>query len=310
MKKFLVLILAMGVALGAAGSLLAQEKPAMGPPKVLQIFREEVKFGKGSAHEKNEAAFADVFKRAKWPTTYLAISSMTGPSEAWFLVGYDSFEALEKDNQATEKATAFQAEQTRLLEKDAEFVSGGRGIVLFHREDLSRGVGVNIAQMRYFRITTFRVRPGHESDFVEAAKTVRAAYDKLGVDVHWAVFQIYSGMPSPTFLVFVPTKSLKEIDEGLARVMAFQEALGEENGKKVQKIAAEGYLSTESNIFAFSPKMSYPPKAWVDADPDFWTPKSKAKAAANKEGAAGAKPAGGETKSATKKSAKLAEKKP
>ncbi len=299
MKKFLILILAVGVALGAAGSLLAQEKAPMGPPKVVQIFREEVKFGKGSAHEKNEAAFADVFKRAKWPTTYLAISSMTGPSEAWFLVGYDSFEAVEKESQATEKATAFQAEQTRLLEKDAEYVSNGRSIVAFHRADLDYKAPVNIGQMRYFRITSYRVRPGHEPDFVEAAKTVRAAYEKLGVDVHWAVYQVYSGMPSPTFLVFVPTKSLKEIDEGLARVMAFQEALGEENGKKLQKMAAEGYLSTESNLFAFSPKMSYPPKAWVDADPDFWAPKPKAAAkAAAAEGAA--KPAAPAKKEAAK----------
>ncbi len=299
MKKFLILILAVGVALGAAGSLLAQEKAPMGPPKVVQIFREEVKFGKGSAHEKNEAAFADVFKRAKWPTTYLAISSMTGPSEAWFLVGYGSFEAVEKDNQATAKATAFQAEQTRLLEKDAEYVSNGRSIVAFHRADLDYKAQVNIGQMRYFRIAIYRLRPGHEPDFVEAAKTVRAAYEKLGVDLHWAVYQVSSGMPSPTFLVFVPTKSLKEIDEGLARATAFQEALGEENGKKLQKMAAEGYLSTESNIFAFSPKMSYPPKAWVDADPDFWAPKPKAAAkAAAAEGAA--KPAAPAKKEAAK----------
>jgi hypothetical protein len=298
MKKFLVLILAMGGALGAAGSLLAQERP-MGPPLVLQIFREEVKYGKGTAHEKNEAAFVAAFKRAKWPTTYLAAASLTGPAEAWFLTGYDSFEAWEKDNMAGEKATALQAELAQLGEKDAEYVSNGRSIVLFHRADLDNNATVNIGQMRYFRIATYRVRPGHEPDFVEAAKTVRAAYEKLGVAVHWAVYQVSSGMPSPTFLVFVPTKSLKEIDEGLARTMAFQEALGEENGKKLQKMATEGYLSTESNIFAFSPKMSYPPKAWVDADPDFWAPKPKAAAkAAAAEGAA--KPAAPAKKEAAK----------
>ncbi len=303
MKKFLILILAMGVALGAASSLLAQEKAPMGPPKVLQIFREEVKYGRGSAHEKNEAAYVAAFKRAKWPTTYLAVASLTGPGEAWFLTGYDSFEAWEKDNKAAEKATALQAELAQLGEKDAEYVSNGRSIAAFHRADLDYNAPVNIGQMRYFRINTYRVRPGHEPDFVEAAKTVRATYEKLGVEVHWAVYQVSSGMPSPTFLVFVPTKSLKEIDEGLARVMAFQEALGEENGKKLQKMAAEGYLSTESNIFAFSPKMSYAPKAWVDADPDFWAPKPKA--------AAKAAAAGGETKPAApaKKEAAKAPKK-
>ena len=75
MKRNLLTILAVCLMFSAALPALAQEGS---PSKVIQIFREEVKYGKGSAHEKNEAAFVAAFKRAKWPTTYLAIASATG----------------------------------------------------------------------------------------------------------------------------------------------------------------------------------------------------------------------------------------
>jgi hypothetical protein len=31
-------------------------------------------------------------------------------------------------------------------------------------------------------------------------------------------------------------------------------------------------LSSETNIFAIHPGISFPAKEWVDADPDFWKP--------------------------------------
>lgn len=290
MKKTLFLLCAAALVLSGATSALAQaQAPApMGPPKVLQIIREEVKVGKGPAHEKNEAGYPQAFKKANWPTTFLAITSITGPSEAWFLVGYDSFESWEKDRQATEKNTALIAELNQLDEKDAQFVSGSRNIVAMYREDLSLHPGVKIAQMRYFRIATYRVRPGHESDFVEAAKIVRAAYEKANVELSWVVYQVSSGRPGPTFMVFVPTKSLQEIDAAVARSKQMQEATGEENSKRLQVLAGQGYLSAESNIYAFSPKMSYVSKEFAAGDPDFWTPKLKA-AAKPAEGASAEK---------------------
>ncbi|MGZ5381184.1 MAG: hypothetical protein ACXWFQ_04945, partial [Thermoanaerobaculia bacterium] len=76
----------------AAFPLRAAESPGpSAPPKVLQIFREEVKVGKAPAHVKVEKGFVAAFARANWPTHYLAMTTVTGPSEAWFLTGYPSF---------------------------------------------------------------------------------------------------------------------------------------------------------------------------------------------------------------------------
>src|SRR5207245_1327751 len=179
------------------------------------------------------------------------------------------FEAWENDRQAIDQAATLLTELYRLSENDGEFLTGARSIVAVHREDLDyRASDANVPQSRYMGVISFRVRSGHEPDFAEAAKIVRAAYEKANVPVHFVIYQVTSGLSNGGFLVFLPTKSLREVDEGLALTKAIQEAEGEENQKKLQKIAAEAYVSVESNIFALSPKMSYVSPEWVAAAPD------------------------------------------
>ena len=111
--------------------------------------------------------------------------SVTGPSEAWFVSGFDSLAAWEKDRLDNEKNAVLTAQLDQLGEKDGEVLSGVRSIVARYREDLSyRPGGVNIGQMRYFYVTTFRIRPGHENDYTEANKIVRAAHEKANVPEH------------------------------------------------------------------------------------------------------------------------------
>ena len=220
MKKTLFLAVAVCLVLSCVSLADAQTSaPAPGtPPKVITIIREEVKVGKGAAHEKFETNFVRAFARAKWPSHYLAMTALSGPSEAWYLTGYDSFAAWEQDREATEKAAAFSTELDQLFEKDAEFLTGGRNIVAFFRDDLSYNpTTMDVPKARYMRVITYRVRPGHEGDFVEAAKTIRAAYEKTEVKVPWAVYQVTAGVPGPTFLIFLAMKSLQESDEGIAR---------------------------------------------------------------------------------------------
>src|SRR5450755_3391404 len=91
MKRFAGSMLAL-LAVGMSGMAVGQDKP-MGemPPKVLTIMREYTKPGKaGSQHEKSESLFVQAVTRAKWPTHYLAVESVSGKSRALFLTGYDS----------------------------------------------------------------------------------------------------------------------------------------------------------------------------------------------------------------------------
>jgi len=274
MKNALRLCVAIALFVSTATGLFAQSPPpSPGPPKVLQIFREEVKPGKAPAHQKWEMGWPRAFAKANWPTNYLTTVSVTGPSEAWFMTGYESFAAWGKDIETLDKTPAFKNEYDRLTQGDGEFLSGSRSIVGALREDLSTPVPVVLPKMRYFRVITFRIRPGHDSDFTDAAKMIRASYEKANVQLAWATYQILSGMPGPTFMVFIPMKSLDEIDTGFANSKKLADAQGEENQKKLAKMTADGYLSVETNIYAFDPKMSYPAKDFAAADPEFWNPK-------------------------------------
>jgi len=283
MKRALMCLIAAAIVFAIAAPLAAQETAPTPPPKILQIFREEVKPGHGPAHAKTEAGWPRAFAKAKWPTNYIAMTTITGPTEAWFVTGYESYEAWEKDTQNIEKNAVLQAELDALSGQDGDHLSGVRSVALTYREDLSHRPGVSIPLQRYLSVTIVRIRPGHNADFEDARKIVKAAHEKAGVKDNHSVWQVTSGMPNGTFLVMTPMRSLAEADAGpQVHGQAYRDAVGDEGRKKLSELAASGTISSETMIFAFAPKISYPSKEYIAADPDFWAPKPAAKPAAKK----------------------------
>jgi len=250
---------------------------------MLRIFREEVKPGMGEAHEKVEANYVHAVARAKFPVHYLALSSLSGTNEVWFVEAHDSYASIEKAEAAIDKLPALKQELGQIGAQDGGLLTGGRTLTLAFREGLSYRPGVNVAQMRYFSVNTIRVRPGHDPEFREARGIIKAALEKANADAHFAVYQVVLGAPAGTYIVFTPRKSLAELDAPPNQ--AIQAALGEEGQKKLRELASAYTQVSEPNLFAFSPKMSYPPKEFVAADAAFWAPKPKvtAKPAAAKK---------------------------
>jgi hypothetical protein len=84
MNKFSRMLFAVSLGVTCSCVAAAQDKPSI--PKILQITREFVKPGKaGTAHEKAESAFVQAMSRAKWPTHYIGLTSLSGKSRALFL---------------------------------------------------------------------------------------------------------------------------------------------------------------------------------------------------------------------------------
>ena len=264
------------------GLAAAQEAPegTTPPPKILVIDREFLKPGKGgAAHEKTESAFVQAFARAKWTTHYFAANSLTGKNRTLFFIPYPSFEAWEKDGLAQQKNAALSAAPDRAALADGELLSETDAGVFTYNEDQSLRGPVDIAHMRYFEIDLYRVRPGHRKEWGDIVKLVKAAYDKIP-DAHWAVYEAVYGQEDVTYLVFIPMKSAAEIDKNMEQDKQFVEAMGEDGMKKLSELESSAVEFTQSNLFQFSPAMSYPPDAWVKADPDFWKPKAAAPAKA------------------------------
>ncbi len=241
------------------------------PPKVLVIQNERTKPGQnGAPHQKTESAFVRAFADAHWPQHYFGMESMAGPARSLFFVSYDSYEAWQKDNDAVGKNTTLSAALTAANVADGALVEAFEQSAYNYREDQSLNAPVKIEDMRYMELTVFKVKEGHRKDWDDLVKLYQKAYQGKQ-DVHWATFEKMYGTESGSrYLVATPMKSLAEVDQELLTDKSVMGALSGDDLKKFADLQAACLDSVESSMFAFSPKMSYPPEAWVKSDPAFW----------------------------------------
>ena len=244
---------------------------------MLTITREFTKPGKsGMVHDKAESAFVQAMARAKSPTHYIGMTSLSGKPRALFITQFASFEAWEKDNQANEKNAALD----RALMADGELLDSiDQGVFVFN-EELSLRPRPDLSQMRYLEISAYRVRPGHNKDWTDIVKMVKNAYEKAVPDAHWGIFAEHYGAEGGTYLVLIARKSLSEVDRSFLDNKQFQAAMGEDGLKKLDELVAVAIESSQHNLFAFNPRMSYAADEWIKSDPDFWKPKAAAMPAA------------------------------
>jgi hypothetical protein len=271
MKKMLLLIFAICLFVSTALEARAQAGP---PPKVLSIFREEIKAGRGTAHAKLETGYVRALQKAKWPVYSLAMTATAGGTDAWFVSAYDSFAAMEKDRQNMDKNAQLSADFERLDGLDAEFRTGQRGVLCSLNEELTIGGSFDVSQMRYFAVNTVRVRPGHDQEYQEARKILAEAVKKADPTAHSVLYAVRAGMPSGTYLIFTPRKSLAEMDPNPTVAKAVRDAMGDDGANRRQKLLADSVISSETSIYAFSPMMSYVSKEFAKTGGDFWTPKA------------------------------------
>jgi hypothetical protein len=275
MNKLNRSLLGLSLVLTCSGITAAQEKSqgTQSIPKVLQITREYTKPGKGGmVHDTSESAFVQAMTQAKWPTHYLGMTSLSGKARALFLTSYDSFEAWEKDNLATEKNTGLSAALDRDGMADGELLdSVDQGVFLFH-DELSLRTRTDLSHMRYLQISSYQVRPGHDSEWNELVKMVKAAYEKALPDAHWSTYELVYGGDGGTYIVLTARQSLAEVDRGPLEDKQFEAAMGPDGMKKLNELVAASIESSQHQLFLFNPHMSYVADEWIKADPDFWKP--------------------------------------
>lgn len=280
----------LGLSLAVGGSLFAAAQDMQGPPKVLDVTREFVKPGKaGAIHDKSESRFVAAMTAAKWPTHYFALNSLSGKTRALYLAGYPSFKAWEDDYLAEMKNTTLSAELEKDSEADGELLDGMDQFVFTYDEDLSYRPSSTLAPARLMEVTSFHIKPGHSKEWHELVHLVIDAHKKAGTSAHWATYEIAYGGDNE-YVGFSDDKSMADIDTGYAEDKQFRDALGEDGLKRLRELEADCIQDSDSELFAINPTQSYPPDAWVKADPGFWKPKPAAAPAA-KPAAAAKKPA-------------------
>ncbi len=231
-------------------------------------------------HNRHSAEYAAVFNKLQTPSHRIALVPVAGSeNEVVYLSGADTFAELENMQKATDAKMAavsgtMKADLDRLDKEAPALHAGMRDMLAVFRPDLSYGPGISISTMRYFAVTTVRVRPGQEDQYLEYVNSVvKAARQKAKAELHIAAFQIIAGSPSTTYMFFRPMKSLAEYDLRIGPRV--REAMSDDQKKKADKMTSETVQFSETSVYAMSPQMSYVSKEMIAGDPAFWSPKAE-----------------------------------
>jgi hypothetical protein len=267
-------LLALALVVATSPSLGAQAASPPSPYKILTITRESVKPGRGPAHDKLESDWARAQMGAKSNLHFLAIRSITGPRETWFLSGYPSWAEYTRINKAYDDAPALAAVDARMAPQESEMLSDSRTMVLLRRDDLSYGQS-SLPEMRFFSISRLSARPGHSSELVDQRKIIKAAHESAHVADSYSVYEVTAGAPAGTFFIFVGRKSMSDIDDAeTVHGAAYLAALGGDEGRTRAAAAAANYMaSSQTDHYAFLPKQSMVSADWAKSDPSYWTVK-------------------------------------
>lgn len=274
-KSFAAFPLLLVCAAGSAPlAAVAQDNGTNGPPKILVIDREYTRPGKGGAlHERTEGAFIAAVKGGRGPLHYLAMTSLSGPDRALFFSGYPSLAAWDDENQKVSKNASMAAAMDRTMAADGDLLSSTDESVWARQDDMSMNSG-NLVGARYMEITVFQIKPGHAAEWEALVKMVKEGYAKGIPEASWTMFRELYGSPGEGYIVVEPLKSLAEEDQHLAGSKQFSDAMGAEGMKKLEQMEASCVEMEQTNLFRFSPKMSIPPEEWIQAEPDYWKPKT------------------------------------
>jgi hypothetical protein len=145
--------------------LLAQQAP----PRIIYIHRDSLKRGVDSAYRAIEDDAAQICADLKCPNPYLALESLRGPHEAWWLNAF----ASEADTTRVVNAYAANGPLMEALgaitKRKATLIGtpiAGFGV---YRPDLSRGPAWSVAGARFMLVTVMRSRRPAEGAVWEAA---------------------------------------------------------------------------------------------------------------------------------------------
>lgn len=261
--------LAAALSLTGTSAAIAQGLPTT-QPNLLVISRERVTLGHEGPHVRTESGRQATFERATSPDFYLALESMTGVPEVWFITPWDSYEswgrAMARDERNPELATALD----RFREMDRAHLDDADVIEAVAMPELGFGTFPDLNKMRFWEITTVHVRPGHEAAFAAAAQAQRSAALRANPGASWRVFRVSAGMPSGTFLILTSVESFGLFDQMLAGSYAIEAAMTGQERQATERFRTEGVRRAVAHRFRLSPDMSYVPAGTRAADPYFW----------------------------------------
>ena len=240
------------------------------PSKYLYLTNIELKPEQGSAYAKIESDEVAALRAAGAPSHYMALQSITGGSHILYLHGFESFANLQKDHDATVAMTKLQDTLRADNAEEAALIAARHTSVYSWEKGLSLGAPLDLSKMRFMRIILFHVRWGHGQEWEHLVKLLVKEYQSSVPEARWAMFaKIYGEGSDNTYFLATPMESLSTVD-AMHDDKKFLNAVGPDQLDMLRKGLDSAVESSESDLFAFSSRISYVPDSWISSSPDFW----------------------------------------
>lgn len=193
-------------------TLVAEEHPHM----ILQIYREPLKPGGESAHRAIEEDTSRVCANLGCPHPFLALESLSGPKEVWWLNTFESEAERQRVTNDYENNGALMAALRGNSQRKASVTGSGTNLFVRYRKDLS-GAPWKPAGARFFVVTVTRREALPEGSVFEAPDGARfifralAAHDEAkgvaqsaGPEATVFAVRPYWGMPAKEWIAAEP----------------------------------------------------------------------------------------------------------
>jgi hypothetical protein len=272
-SAFPVCLLLAGLALSNLPAALAQHEAgqAQGPSKYLFLTNVELKPGLEHLYAKAQGDEVQAMRAAKAPSHFIGMWGITGVDHVLYLHGFDTFADAQKEHEATYAMPKLLDALNTSNAAQAPDIVTEHDSVYSYEKDLSLNPGLDLSKMRFMRIIIFHVRAGHDDDFQRLARQFAKAYQSSIPEARWAMFQKRFGVGSGnTYILVTPMESLGEVDGILGSSKKFADTVGEDQVQMLLKSLDVALESSESDLFAFDPQLSYAPDSWLSSSPDFW----------------------------------------
>lgn len=260
------------IALGTAPAAIAQPEAGKvaGPSKYLFLINVDLKPNQGDAFAKAESDEIQARYATKAPGHYLGMWAITGTDHVLFTSGFDSFADLQKDHEARAATPKLADAMKTANAAEASLIAETHSSIYKYDEDLSLRAPVDLSKTRFMRILLFHVRSGRRQDFEHVVKLLIKAYDVIP-EAHWAVFEkIYGAGSDNTYILITPMASLSDVDVMIGNGKKFSDSTGEDQLTVLRQQLSADVESSEADLFALGPNISYVPESWLTASPDFW----------------------------------------
>lgn len=256
-------------ALSIAGSALPAQQ-ASNTPRIIQIYQEMVKPGKNFVHESHEAGWVTAFAQSGLQFQTAGLTAVTGGNDALFFTPAQSYAELEQVQEKMAQAPGFMAKMASLMEKDGDYLANVRSLIAVRVDTLSPFPMPEFGSFHGLRMTTYRVKIGHEDEFIQARRMLNDAYQRAGINPKLVTYAITQGVNVPTYVIMRPYTKMAEWDEYSAWEAKARAGVSAEEMAKYNKLLEGAVLTRETAAYAISPKMSYVNKQTASLDPAFW----------------------------------------